>query len=161
VDRAAQHFDGPPSERQVRFRPDRATSPRAPLLLAPVWERPSLAALDADGVPADGLAALLGRTRVKAIRAVAAGCTTTELARALDITPATASEHATVLRNMRLISTRRHRNAVLHTLTPLGARHCSMSTGTAYLGKALLRCRLCLHRRAGLRRILTSGGIKP
>jgi DNA-binding transcriptional ArsR family regulator len=92
-----------------------------PLLLAPIGERPSLAALNADIVPAAGLAALLGRTRAKAIRAIAAGCTTTELARALDVAPTTASEHATVLRNARLISTRRHRNAVLHTLTPLGA----------------------------------------
>jgi DNA-binding transcriptional ArsR family regulator len=93
---------------------------RAPVLMAPIWERPSLAALDADGAPAVGLAALLGRTRAKAIRAIAAGRTTTELAGALGVAPATASEHATVLRNARLISTRRHRNAVLHTLTPLG-----------------------------------------
>jgi DNA-binding transcriptional ArsR family regulator len=94
---------------------------RVPVLLAPIWERPSLASLDADGAPAAGLAALLGRTRANAIRAIGAGCTTTELARALDVAPATASGHATVLRNARLISTRRHRNAVLHTLTPLGA----------------------------------------
>ena len=94
---------------------------RVPLLLAPIWERPSLAALDADRVSAAGLAALLGRTRAKAIRAIAVGCTTTELARALGVATTTASEHATVLRNARLISTRRHRNAVLHTLTPLGA----------------------------------------
>ena len=91
------------------------------MLLAPIWERPSLAAVDAVGGPAAGLAALLGRTRAKAIRGIAAGCTTTELARAPGVAPATASEHATVLRNARLISTRRHRNAVLHTLTPLGA----------------------------------------
>ena len=94
---------------------------RAPVLMAPIWERPSLAALDGDGAPAVGLAALLGRTRANAIRAIAAGRTTTELAGALGIAPTTASEHATVLRNARLISTRRHRNAVLHTLTPLGA----------------------------------------
>jgi DNA-binding transcriptional ArsR family regulator len=94
---------------------------RVPVLLAPIWERPSLAALDGNGVPAAGLAALLGRTRAKAIRAIAAGCTTTELARALGVAATTASEHATVLRNARLINTRRHRNAVLHTLTPLGA----------------------------------------
>jgi DNA-binding transcriptional ArsR family regulator len=94
---------------------------RAPVLLAPIWERPSLAALDADDVPTAGLAALLGRTRAKAVRAIAVGCTTTELARALGVAPTTASEHATVLRNARLITTRRHRNAVLHTLTPLGA----------------------------------------
>jgi DNA-binding transcriptional ArsR family regulator len=94
---------------------------RVPLLLAPIRERPSLAALDANGVPAAGLAALLGRTRARALRAITVGCTTTELARALGVAPNTASEHATVLRNARLISTRRHRNAVLHTLTPLGA----------------------------------------
>jgi len=94
---------------------------RAPLLMAPAWERPSLAALDADGFSAADLAALLGRTRAKAIRAIAMGCTTSELALALGVAPATASEHATVLRNARLVSTRRYRNAVLHTLTPLGA----------------------------------------
>src|SRR5215469_12786410 len=94
---------------------------RAPVLMAPVCERPSLAALLADSVPTAGLAALLGRTRAKAVRAIAVGCTTTELARALGVAPTTASEHATVLRNARLITTRRHRNAVLHTLTPLGA----------------------------------------
>jgi DNA-binding transcriptional ArsR family regulator len=91
-----------------------------PVLLVPIWERPSLAAADADSVPAGDLAGLLGATRARVIRAVAAGCTTTELARALDIAPATASEHATVLRKSGLISTRRHRNTVLHTLTPLG-----------------------------------------
>jgi DNA-binding transcriptional ArsR family regulator len=94
---------------------------RAAVMMAPIWERPSLAALGAEGVSAAGLAALLGRTRAKAIRAIAVGCTTTELARALGVAPTTAGEHATVLRNARLISTRRHRNAVLHTLTPLGA----------------------------------------
>jgi DNA-binding transcriptional ArsR family regulator len=91
-----------------------------PVLLVPIWERPSLAAADADSVPAGDLAGLLGATRARVIRAVAAGCTTTELARALDIAPATASEHATVLRKSGLISTQRHRNTVLHTLTPLG-----------------------------------------
>lgn len=93
---------------------------RVPVLLAPIWEQPSLAALNVNGAPPAGLAALLGRTRAHAIRAIAAGCTTTELAQALGVAPATASEHASVLRNARLISTRRHRNAVLHTLTPLG-----------------------------------------
>src|SRR5438093_1585493 len=77
-------------------------------------------AADADSVPAGGLAGLLGATRARVIRAVAAGCTTTELARALGIAPATASEHATMLRKSGLISTQRHRNTALHTLTPLG-----------------------------------------
>jgi hypothetical protein len=104
---------------------------RVPLLLAPIRQRPSLAALDVSGVPAAGLAALLGRTRAKALRAITAGCTTTELARALGVAPATASEHATVLRNARLISTRRHHNAALHTLTPLGAALLDMNVEDA------------------------------
>jgi hypothetical protein len=63
-----------------------------PVLLAPIWERPSLAAaLGGDGVRAAGLAALLGRTRARAMRAIAAGCTTTELARVLGLAVTTAS----------------------------------------------------------------------
>ena len=103
----------------------------APVLLAPIWERPSLAALDADTVPAAGLAALLGKTRARALRAIAHGCTTTELGRALSVAPTTASEHATILRNARLISTRRQRNAVLHTLTPLGAALLDVNSGSS------------------------------
>jgi DNA-binding transcriptional ArsR family regulator len=91
-----------------------------PVLVVPIWERPPLGGADADRGPAGGLAGLLGATRARVIRFVAAGCTTTELARALGIAPATASEHATVLRKSGLISTQRHRNTVLHTLTPLG-----------------------------------------
>ena len=66
------------------------------------------------------LAALLGTTRARALYTIAADCTTTELARRLGIAPATASEHTAILRNAGLIITRRHHNAVLHTLTPLG-----------------------------------------
>ncbi|WP_313905436.1 helix-turn-helix domain-containing protein [Streptomyces sp. SLBN-31] len=36
------------------------------------------------------------------------------------MSPATASHHATVLRNARLITTRREGRAVLHTITSLG-----------------------------------------
>ncbi|MEU9391994.1 winged helix-turn-helix domain-containing protein [Streptomyces sp. NPDC048324] len=63
---------------------------------------------------------LLGRTRAAVLRASVGGCGTTELARRLDISPATASHHATVLRNARLITTRREGRAVLHTITSLG-----------------------------------------
>jgi hypothetical protein len=66
------------------------------------------------------LGALLGRTRAAALRATVGGCNTTELARRLGVTPAAASQHATVLRNARLITTNRHGGAVLHTITPLG-----------------------------------------
>ncbi|MYW99404.1 helix-turn-helix domain-containing protein [Streptomyces sp. SID8378] len=48
------------------------------------------------------------------------GSTTTEIARLLRISPASASEHATVLREAGLIQTARHGNRVLHTSTELG-----------------------------------------
>jgi DNA-binding transcriptional ArsR family regulator len=72
--------------------------------------------------PADAsLAALLGRTRAAALRSVASGATTSELARCLGISPATATHHTTVLRDSGLTTSRRVGNTVLHTLTPLGA----------------------------------------
>ncbi|MCP3800773.1 winged helix-turn-helix domain-containing protein [Allokutzneria sp. A3M-2-11 16] len=67
------------------------------------------------------LAALLGSTRAGVLDAVAAGHTTSELARRMNISPASASQHATVLRNAGLVTSRRYGSAVLHTLTPLGA----------------------------------------
>ncbi|MFI2361723.1 ArsR/SmtB family transcription factor [Promicromonospora sp. NPDC019610] len=72
---------------------------------------------------ADGgrqLTALLGRTRAAVLRALGTGATTSELAQRLAISPASASEHATVLRNAGLVSSGRERNTVLHALTPLG-----------------------------------------
>jgi hypothetical protein len=69
------------------------------------------------------LAALLGRTRAAVLDAVAAGpCTTSELAHRAGVSVPSASEHATVLRSADLIATRRVGKAVLHTVTPLGAR---------------------------------------
>jgi predicted transcriptional regulator len=47
-------------------------------------------------------------------------CTTTELAGRLRTSLATASHHATVLRQAGLITNRRNGNAVLHLITPLG-----------------------------------------
>jgi DNA-binding transcriptional ArsR family regulator len=66
------------------------------------------------------VASLLGTTRAAALRAVAGGCTTSELARRLNISPGGASQHATVLRESGLIVSRRHRNTVRHTITRLG-----------------------------------------
>jgi DNA-binding transcriptional ArsR family regulator len=63
---------------------------------------------------------LLGRTRANALEAIAATCSTTELARLLGVSPATASHHAGVLREARLIVTSRDGNAVLHRLTEIG-----------------------------------------
>lgn len=65
---------------------------------------------------------LLGATRANVLSAITSEPSTTRLARILRISPAAASRHATVLRNAGLIDTHRHGSAVLHTLTPLGAR---------------------------------------
>ncbi|MEU9829380.1 ArsR/SmtB family transcription factor [Micromonospora chersina] len=66
------------------------------------------------------LAALLGATRAAALHVIADGCTTTELAQRIGISPGGASQHATVLREAGLVVSRRHRNTVRHSLTGLG-----------------------------------------
>ncbi|OKI04762.1 transcriptional regulator [Streptomyces sp. CB02923] len=71
--------------------------------------------------PAHSLGKLVGRTRSAILHGVGGGCTTSELARRVDVSLASASQHATVLRDAGLLLTLRHGNAVLHTLTPLGA----------------------------------------
>ncbi|MEU9731435.1 winged helix-turn-helix domain-containing protein [Streptomyces sp. NPDC048002] len=89
-----------------------------PVLVYPLHRsRPPAAPASSDA----SLAALLGRTRAAALRAVATGATTSELGRTLGVSPATATHHTTVLRNANLIISRRFHNTVLHTLTPLGA----------------------------------------
>jgi DNA-binding transcriptional ArsR family regulator len=72
------------------------------------------------GAVPDGLAHLLGQTRAAVLTALTDGGTTGELARRLRISPAGASQHATVLRRAGLILSNRQGNTVLHTLTPLG-----------------------------------------
>ncbi|MGW6259817.1 ArsR/SmtB family transcription factor [Streptomyces sp. NPDC055085] len=69
---------------------------------------------------AEPLDDLLGRTRAAVLRATAAGCGTTDLARRLKISPATASHHTSVLRKADLIASRRDGKTVVHTATPLG-----------------------------------------
>ncbi|KAF4406786.1 MULTISPECIES: helix-turn-helix transcriptional regulator [Streptomyces] len=69
---------------------------------------------------AQALSALVGQTRAAALRALTATCTTSQLAAHLGISSAGASQHASVLRQSGLITTRRVRNNVLHTVTPLG-----------------------------------------
>jgi DNA-binding transcriptional ArsR family regulator len=72
------------------------------------------------GSTQDTLGALLGTTRAAALETLSNACTTTELAGRLRISLATASHHATILRQAGLIMTRRHGSAVLHVITPLG-----------------------------------------
>lgn len=66
------------------------------------------------------LQSLLGRTRAAALQVTVEGCTTSELARRLNVTAAAASQHATVLRNAGLITTSRRGGSVLHLITTLG-----------------------------------------
>jgi DNA-binding transcriptional ArsR family regulator len=71
--------------------------------------------------PANALADLLGPTRAAALTILAVGCSTSELAARLGVTPSAVSKHTTVLRRAGLIITHRERNTVLHSLTPLGS----------------------------------------
>jgi hypothetical protein len=94
-----------------------------PVLVYPVDRLGGLVPADTtspSGAARESLAALLGRTRAAVLQATDEGCTTGEVARQLNISPAAASQHATVLRNAGLLVSHRERNSVLHTLTPLG-----------------------------------------
>ncbi|MGW3834291.1 ArsR/SmtB family transcription factor [Streptomyces microflavus] len=92
-----------------------------PRLTVPALREP-LTGSGPDGSPGRNrnLESLLGRTRAAALHVTADGCTTTELARRLDVSAAAASQHATVLRNAELITTSRRGGSVLHLITPLG-----------------------------------------
>jgi DNA-binding transcriptional ArsR family regulator len=81
------------------------------------WMAPTAAKSDADP-----LAAVLGTTRARVLRALADGHTTSGLARVLGISLASASSHAAVLREAGLVTSRRQGQSVRHTLTSLGAQ---------------------------------------
>ncbi|MFR0355132.1 winged helix-turn-helix domain-containing protein [Streptomyces sediminimaris] len=70
----------------------------------------------------DSLAQLLGATRAAVLQEIggAEGVTGTDLVRRLRISPASASEHATVLRRAGFIVSHRTANTVWHMPTPLG-----------------------------------------
>ncbi|MFE7890336.1 ArsR/SmtB family transcription factor [Streptomyces sp. NPDC057412] len=70
--------------------------------------------------PDDVLGALLGRTRARVLASLSTPVGTMALAERAAVSPATASEHATVLRASGLITTVRDGSGVLHALTPLG-----------------------------------------
>ncbi|PZF99442.1 ArsR/SmtB family transcription factor [Micromonospora deserti] len=85
-----------------------------PVLVYPVDRLGGLVAAPGEGAgPAapgagrDALAALLGRTRAAVLAVSDDGCTTGEVARRLHISPAAASQHATVLRNAGLLVSHR------------------------------------------------------
>jgi DNA-binding transcriptional ArsR family regulator len=92
------------------------------------WQQPFLAypALYAEPsssrVPEkDTLAALIGRGRAAALRAIGAGCTTSELAARLAVSAPTASVHASALREAGLLASARDGREVVHSVTALGA----------------------------------------
>ncbi|OKJ39231.1 ArsR family transcriptional regulator [Streptomyces sp. CB02366] len=70
--------------------------------------------------PGPWLGRLVGHTRSAVLSSIGAGCTTSELARRAGVSLASASQHASVLREAGLVLTLRHGSSVLHTLTPLG-----------------------------------------
>ena len=63
---------------------------------------------------------LLGRTRAAVLRSLDGGTTTSELAGRLGISVSGASQHASALREAGLVSSRRDRNRMLHSVTDLG-----------------------------------------
>jgi DNA-binding transcriptional ArsR family regulator len=77
---------------------------------------------DSAAAGGDALARLVGRTRAAVLRhlGVPGRHTTTALARAVDISVPSASEHTAALRAAGLLITERDGGAVLHRLTPLG-----------------------------------------
>jgi hypothetical protein len=98
------------------------TASAAPVLVLPVehdlaWLRHTPAA-----AVEHSLEALVGRTRALILTTIAAGsCTTTQLAGRAGVSVASASQHAAVLRDAGLITTRRSGGCVMRTITPLGA----------------------------------------
>lgn len=65
---------------------------------------------------------LLGRTRATLLTALSSPATTTDLARALGVTPSAVSQHLKVLRDSGLVTRERSGRGVLYLTTPLGER---------------------------------------
>ncbi|MET8438167.1 winged helix-turn-helix domain-containing protein [Streptomyces sp900116325] len=93
----------------IMYRPEESTVLAYPMHLP-----------DAPAGPPEVLGPLLGRTRAAVLAGVRDPATTTALAQRVGVSLATASQHATVLRNAGLVRTTRIGIAVLHSLTPLG-----------------------------------------
>ncbi|MDP9795660.1 DNA-binding transcriptional ArsR family regulator [Catenuloplanes nepalensis] len=90
-----------------------------PMLVYPAHrQRPAATVGTPDG--SRRLGPLIGTTRLEVLRAVTVAATTGEISRRVGISPATASHHATVLREAGLITSRRHANLVLHQITEIG-----------------------------------------
>jgi DNA-binding transcriptional ArsR family regulator len=91
-------------------------------LIYPVERRPDDLPRAARAHPG-AVAALIGPTRAATLDALAARereVSTSDLARLVGISTASASEHAKVLREAGLVFSRRERNRMLHRLSDLG-----------------------------------------
>ncbi|MFD8561900.1 DUF5937 family protein [Streptosporangium canum] len=71
--------------------------------------------------PADSAVRLLGRARAELLEALRSPATTTDLARALGVTPSAVSQHLGVLRESGLVARERSGRNVLYMTTALGA----------------------------------------
>ncbi|GGP82505.1 ArsR/SmtB family transcription factor [Streptomyces melanogenes] len=92
-----------------------------PVLVHPIDHDPDWALPAPPGAETKALTVLLGATRAQLLDATANGAATTrQLARSAHTTPPNASRHLTALREAALVRSDRHRNTVLHTITPLG-----------------------------------------
>ncbi|MFC0601632.1 ArsR/SmtB family transcription factor [Streptomyces palmae] len=105
------HHPAGPLLQDAPGRPAVLTYPAGPGL-PPTAERPA--------ADAEALAAVLGRTRLEALRLLAEPHTTTSLARALRVSNATASSHAAALRSAGMATTTRTGRSVTHRRTALG-----------------------------------------
>ncbi|MFC7102200.1 ArsR/SmtB family transcription factor [Nonomuraea rubra] len=70
--------------------------------------------------PAGSAVRLLGRVRAGLLEALRSPATTTDLARALGVTPSAVSQHLRVLRASGLVTSERSGRHVLHLTTALG-----------------------------------------
>ncbi|MFI6325932.1 ArsR/SmtB family transcription factor [Nonomuraea sp. NPDC050556] len=77
-------------------------------------------AVDARPGPVDALALVLGHARARVLRSIGTGTATGALARSLQVSASTVSEHMTALRQAGLVDTYREGRAVRHVLTSLG-----------------------------------------
>ena len=75
----------------------------------------------ASGPSHRALEMLVGRTRARALEAIADTCTTTELAQRIGVSPPTASHHVSVMREAGLVASHRTGSTVLHYVTARGA----------------------------------------
>ncbi|MCE7001573.1 winged helix-turn-helix domain-containing protein [Kibdelosporangium philippinense] len=101
---------------------------RQPILVYPVerelgWCGPVGGSTQRSAPRPESLIALLGRTRANVLRTIAEAprVNTSELAKAIGISVAGASQHATVLRDAGLVITHRANGAAVHKLSSRGA----------------------------------------